>query len=956
MVRPICIASLWLLAAAPVSASGPGVSDRHPVYVGVKVCTQCHAGKAAGHQFSLWRASPHAKGYASLWSPEAKKIAELSGIKEEPQEAAACLGCHATAFDTEAWEKEDTFHLEDGIGCETCHGPGSEYIDLAVMSENPMEHGLIMPDKRLCMICHNVKGSHVAILASPVFDYEKALATIAHPATNGARMTPTPLPSANSKTASPGKFKYTGVMACAACHKGPMMGHQFSKWRMGKHARAYAVLGTSAGYEIAAKEGVKGDPQESAKCLKCHSTGAGHAAADFTDGFDVGDGVSCEACHGPGSEYSLEAIMRDPRAAREAGLQEVNRQTCMPCHENAHGANFDYATAMEIIAHPTQVDPNTKPSAHMRYKTPLNMALSPDGRELYVACEASDTVIVVDVTSRLKVAEIETGGQPTDVAFNPDGSRVYVTNRLDDTLVVIDTKTRARLRTIPVGDEPHGVLTDQAGKLIYVLNTSADSISVINATTLKEEKRLTASRGPWSLSMSPDGKLIAATNTLSRFVPFRTPSMSEVTIIDTERAVVENRIVVPAANLVQGVDWHTGGTFALITLNRTKNLVPMTRLLQGWTITNGIGVIWRDGRVDQVLLDEPDMCFPDAADVAVSPNGKYAFVTSSGSDRVAVVDVDKLISMLEAATPYEREHVFPNHVGKPTEFVVKHIRTKDSPRGVLFSRDGTTAYVANALDDSITVIDVGKLEAVDRIDLGGPKEITKVRYGERLFHSADITFRRQFSCHSCHPDGHVDGITYDIEPDGIGISPVDNRTLRGILDTAPFKWEGTNPSLQRQCGPRLAVFFTRIDPFTPEELSALDNYICTIPRPPNRYRPVGAELTPAQRRGKLVYERMMTNDGRIIPVDNRCVTCHPPPYYTDRSRRDIGTKMMLDRESKFDVPHLNNIYDSAPYLHNGIAETLEEIWTRFNPYDQHGVTNDMTKDQLNDLIEYLKTL
>jgi cytochrome c peroxidase len=66
--------------------------------------------------------------------------------------------------------------------------------------------------------------------------------------------------------------------------------------------------------------------------------------------------------------------------------------------------------------------------------------------------------------------------------------------------------------------------------------------------------------------------------------------------------------------------------------------------------------------------------------------------------------------------------------------------------------------------------------------------------------------------------------------------------------------------------------------------------------------------------------------------------------------------MPLDQEAMFDVPHLTNIYDSAPYLHNGISETLEEIWTRFNPEDRHGVTNDMTKDQLNDLIEFLKTL
>jgi YVTN family beta-propeller protein len=320
------------------------------------------------------------------------------------------------------------------------------------------------------------------------------------------------------------------------------------------------------------------------------------------------------------------------------------------------------------------------------------------------------------------------------------------------------------------------------------------------------------------------------------------------------------------------------------------------------------------------------------------------------------VDIPKLIGMLESASAHEREHVFPNHLGKPTEFVIAHIPTKHSPRGIIITPDGKKAFAANALDDSLTVIDIETLEAVDRVDLGGPKVITKVRYGERIFHSANVTFHRQFSCHSCHPDGHVDGLTYDIEPDGIGISPVDNRTLRGILDTAPFKWEGTNPSLQRQCGPRLAVFFTRIQPFNPEELSALDNYICTIPRPPNRYRPLGAELTDAQRRGKKMFERTMANDGRIIPKENRCITCHFPPLYTDRQQHDIGTKFWLDRESEFDTPHLSNIYDSAPYLHNGMAETLEEIWTRYNPDDKHGVTNDMTKDQLNDLIEFIKTL
>lgn len=186
-----------------------------------------------------------------------------------------------------------------------------------------------------------------------------------------------------------------------------------------------------------------------------------------------------------------------------------------------------------------------------------------------------------------------------------------------------------------------------------------------------------------------------------------------------------------------------------------------------WQFPGGLGF---DGRVDQVLLDEPNMCFPDPTDVAFTPDGRTALVTSSGSNRVAVVDVARLVAMLKAASPHEREHVLPNHLGKPTEFVTTHVTTGASPRGVVVTPDGTTAFVANALDDSLTVIDVKALRAVGRIDLGGPKVITTIRRGERIFHSARNTFNRQFSCHSCHPDGHVDGLTYDIEPTGLAVT------------------------------------------------------------------------------------------------------------------------------------------------------------------------------------------
>jgi cytochrome c peroxidase len=57
-----------------------------------------------------------------------------------------------------------------------------------------------------------------------------------------------------------------------------------------------------------------------------------------------------------------------------------------------------------------------------------------------------------------------------------------------------------------------------------------------------------------------------------------------------------------------------------------------------------------------------------------------------------------------------------------------------------------------------------------------------------------------------------------------------------------------------------------------------------------------------------------------------------------------------------DTPHLNNIYASPPYLHDGRAATLEEIWTKYNPNDKHGVANDLSKMELNELVEYLKSL
>jgi cytochrome c peroxidase len=71
---------------------------------------------------------------------------------------------------------------------------------------------------------------------------------------------------------------------------------------------------------------------------------------------------------------------------------------------------------------------------------------------------------------------------------------------------------------------------------------------------------------------------------------------------------------------------------------------------------------------------------------------------------------------------------------------------------------------------------------------------------------------------------------------------------------------------------------------------------------------------------------------------------------------DVGTLASSDDSILFATPHLNNVFASPPYLHDGRATTLEEIWTLYGKTEQHGAVNDLTKIQLNDLVEYLKSL
>ena len=89
-----------------------------------------------------------------------------------------------------------------------------------------------------------------------------------------------------------------------------------------------------------------------------------------------------------------------------------------------------------------------------------------------------------------------------------------------------------------------------------------------------------------------------------------------------------------------------------------------------------------------------------------------------------------------------------------------------------------------------------------------------LRYGEQTFYTARYSFQGQIGCANCHIDSTFDGLTWDLEPDGFGRDIVDNKLLEGIKNTEPYKWNGGNPNIPTECGPRTEKYFWRSETTT----------------------------------------------------------------------------------------------------------------------------------------------
>ncbi len=592
------------------------------------------------------------------------------------------------------------------------------------------------------------------------------------------------------------------------------------------------------------------------------------------------------------------------------------------------------------------------------YLSPLNLAVSADGKRLYVVAQEGKALLVVDNETQKVLNKISVGNQPHSVILNSDGKRAYVSNQWSDNVSVIDLTTSIVIDTLKTGNGPAGLSLSADGKFLYVVNSYSSDISVIDLNTREEIKRLIAGNNPTGIKLSPDGKILFVTGRRANIVPYGEPVVTELTVItDSTQRVLEYKNM-ESAYMMENVAFTPTGDLGFVTLIRPKNLIPSIQVEQGWMMTHGFGIIdlKNNERIIQLLLDEPNAYYSDPFGIVITPDGKKAFESSAGVNCISVIDIDSVRALIAEASP-EMLKTYSDNLGISSRYIIKHIKTGADPKGMALSPDGKLLYVAEQLEDRVAVINTESLETINTIDLGGPGKITVARQGRRLFNNARHTFQNQYCCYTCHPDMHEDGLVYNMSGKDMGRNVTNTMTLRDISETPPYKWSGTNMTVYKQDGIRFSTFLTRTEAFSYKELDALVAYIITgIHAPPNlMYNPNG-ELTEAQLRGKTIFERSVDNFGKEIPENNRCITCHPPPYYTNKKLAYVSTLSKTDDSILFDTPHLDNIYASPPYLHDGRAATLEEIWTKYGKEDKHGRVNDMTKNQLNDLIDYLKSL
>jgi YVTN family beta-propeller protein len=599
------------------------------------------------------------------------------------------------------------------------------------------------------------------------------------------------------------------------------------------------------------------------------------------------------------------------------------------------------------------------------YLSPTALVADGQGKKLYIAEAAAKQIAVFD-TDTAKVTEtIDVPAEPTGLALTGDGTILYVTcGGQKGCVCIIDTRNAKLLNSLPAGHTPIAPVLSPDGKFLYVCNRFDNNISVISTKDDKQLAKIPALREPVAADITPDGNWLYVCNMLPYGSASAESIACNISVINAKTMAFEIDIVLPNGSTgLHGIVVSPDGRYVFASHILARYTVPTTQLERGWINTNAVSIIdaGRKRLIETVLLDDVDFGAANPWGLACTSDAKYLCVTHAGTHELSVIDIDAMIEKIKRYNQSAGRQTQSFAGGSYTAYSPGNEAASDIPNELSFLYGirqriklpgkgpraltiiGGNAYVAEYFTDSIAIVDVSteSRHKTTSIALGPKTDMTSSRKGQMLFNDAELCFQNWQSCASCHPsDARADALNWDLLNDGLG-NPKNTKSLLLAHETPPAMITGVRENAEAavRAGITHIQFIVRPE----EEAAAIDEYLKSLKPVPSPHL-VDGKLSESAERGQKIFDKA------------GCASCHTGPLLTDLKTHNVGTGKDLDKDQRFDTPTLVEVWRTAPYLYDGRAATIEEVLTTYNPGDKHGVTSNLTDNEIKDLAEFILSL
>ncbi len=535
-----------------------------------------------------------------------------------------------------------------------------------------------------------------------------------------------------------------------------------------------------------------------------------------------------------------------------------------------------------------------------RFRRPIAVVASGQPDQVLVANRRSGSISLVDLTVGKVLREAVVGQQLSDMILLPGTDWLVVTDEKKHELILVDHQSLEVIHRVAVSPYPVSVLSDRTGSWCYVTSLWSRRLSVIQLNH-KEIARSQVTQ-LFDLPFAPreqllvrdDRTLIVADSFAANLAILQTglPSDGDVTLA--------GRQSFPGHN-IRGLDVSLDGSMLLVAHQMLNELAHTVRNDVHWGLLMSNDLRWL--KLDNILEGGSDIY----AGAHMHPLGEAGSATGDPS-ALQVAPSGAVVVALGGVGEIA--------LGKEDDFSLRRIKVGRRPTALLIREDHQQVLVVNTFDDSLSVVDLSLYEEVKRISLGPAGELTDVIRGEQLFFDATISHDGWMSCNSCHTDGHTNGMLNDNFSDRSFGAPKRVLSLLGRTNTAPFAWNAGSPDLATQIRRSAENTMQSDEPLSEKKVNQLVAFLKTLPSPP----PVD------QLRGQL--DPMLIARGKEVFASRKCAECHAPPMYTSPRTYDVGLR---DKEGnvRFNPPPLVAAGQRGPYLHDGRAKELEDVFLTF---------------------------